>query len=99
MGRKWNAVWEKVLSAMLTANIAVMGWLWTNVARLADRLDKHVSDRSIHQELDRNEYLGRREFEAWRQHELAVKEDVSERLGKVEEKVDKVLEGRAKNAG
>ena len=57
MGRNWNSAWEKVLSALLTANIAMMGWLWANIARLADRLDKHVEDRVIHREIDTGAFV------------------------------------------
>ncbi len=86
MGGKWNGVWEKLLSVLLTANIAVMGWLWANVARLAERMDRHCEDRAIHVALSPADLVGRREFEAAR-----------ERMERIEEKVDRLTLGRMTN--
>lgn len=94
MARKWNAVWEKLLSVLLTANIAVMGWLWTNIARLADRLDKHAEDRAIHQPLDRAEFVGRREFEAWRESDAAARSAAAGELKRLQGRMEKALDAR-----
>jgi len=88
MGGKAGGVWEKLLSVLLTLNIAVMGWLWTSVARLADRLDKHCDDRAIHQGVDVAELVGRREFEASRENVNSVEGSLAARVGRIEEKVD-----------
>ena len=98
MGRNWNSAWEKVLSALLTANIAMMGWLWANIARLADRLDKHVEDRVIHREIDAGAFVARREFEAWRDSEAAAEKRLEEGLDKLEGKLDKAIDGRGRSA-
>jgi len=99
VARKWNAVWEKLLSVLLTANIAVMGWLWTNIARLADRLDKHVDDRAIHEPVDRAEFVGRREFDAWRESDAAGRKAVSDEVKRLQERMEKALDGRSADAG
>jgi BMFP domain-containing protein YqiC len=91
MGQKGNSVWEKILSVLLSANIAVMGWLWTNVARLADRLDRHTEDRAIHAQFERGELVARGEFEAWREGELADGENTRERLARLEDRLEKAL--------
>ncbi len=98
MAAKWNDVWEKVLSALLTANIAVMGWLWSNVARLADKLDRHASDREIHQPIDQGALVGRREYEAWQQHDKLTTDAVAERLGRIEQRIERITIGRNDNA-
>lgn len=94
MKRDWNSVWEKVLSALLTLNIAVMGWLWANVARLADRLDRHIADRAIHTELAAADFVGRREFDAWRASDTDAAKRVTEELTKLETRLDRVKEER-----
>jgi len=89
MAGKWDAIWEKVLSGLLTANIAVMGWLWTNIARLADRLDKHIEDRAIHEPVDRAEFVGRREFEVWREGDAAASKAAGEALARLQDRMER----------
>jgi hypothetical protein len=88
VGGKAGGVWEKLLSILLTLNIAVMGWLWTSVARLADRLDKHCEDRAIHQGINVAELVGRREFEASKESVGAAEGSLAARVSRIEEKVD-----------
>ena len=95
VGRNWDSVWDKVLSALLTVNIAMMGWLWTNVARLADRLDKHVEDRAIHREIDSGAFVARREFEAWRDAESAARKRIEDTMDKLEGKIDRAVAGKS----
>lgn len=94
---KASGAWEKVLSVLLTLNIAVMGWLWANVARLAERLDRHCEDRAIHAGFDAAQWVGRREFEASRENARAAEGALGERFGRIEEKVDRMLVGRGKD--
>jgi len=97
LGKNWNNAWEKLLSVLLTANIAMMGWLWANVARLADRIDKHVEERAIHEPFDRREFVGRREFEARSDGAAAAERGLAARVEKLEEKVERAVEGRKKD--
>ena len=96
MAKQWNGVWEKLLSVLLTANIAVMGWLWTALSRIADRLDGHVADRAIHREINLADLVGRREFEATRERETETARGLAERITKVEDRVDR---SQARTAG
>ena len=90
MSREWSGVWERLLAVLLTANIAVMGWLWANVARLADRLDRHSADRSIHQAVDVGQLVGQREFEVSRENGRTAEAGMLQRLARLEEKVDRI---------
>ena len=97
--RQWNAAWEKLLSVLLTLNMAVMGWLWTNIARLAERIDKHVEDRAIHQPLDRGDFVGRREFEVWRESDAAARNAAADELKRLQGRVEKALDERGRQDG
>lgn len=98
MAQRWNGVWEKVLSIMLTVNVAVMGWLWSALWRLADRMDAHLADRAIHREINAADLVGRPEFEAVRQGGLDAGKNLAERIIRLEEKVDRAAVWRGKDA-
>jgi hypothetical protein len=91
---KASGAWEKVLSVLLTLNIAMMGWLWSNVARLAERLDRHFEDRAIHMGFDAAQFVGKGEWQASRESARAAESSLADRLARIEEKVDMMLVGR-----
>lgn len=96
-GKGWNTLWEKVLSVLLTLNIAVMGWLWASVARLAGRIDRHVADRAIHQDIQLDALVGRREYETQKDHERTGAQALLSRFDRLEGKMDRFIEGRGKD--